>query len=129
MRRIIRAAVLGALASLMLASTALASHCVNPNKVEEAGAQVIFNLATGQIVWTTIGVATRLDQGLIDPATGEGFHGLVGFDFNGDGIVEATTWVGVGPDGTAIPWQAQAFGPACQGVTDFETYFSECLGG
>ena len=39
------------------------------------------------IVWSTPGVATRISQGLINPDTGEGFHGLVAFDFDGDGTI------------------------------------------
>jgi hypothetical protein len=128
MRRVVRSVVLGVMASLLLASTAAASHCVNANKVQAAGAQVVIDLSTGQIVWLSAGVVTRIDQGLIDPATGEGFHGLIAFDGDGDGVGDLSTWVGVGPDGSAVPWQAQVNGPACSGVTDIETYFAECLG-
>jgi hypothetical protein len=129
MRRILRSILLGAAASLLVASTAFAGHCVNASKQPAAGAQVVINVATNEIVWASLGFVTRLEAGLINPATGEGFHGLLGFDIDGDGAADLTTWFGVGPDGSAIPWQAQVFGPACQGVTDVETFFSECLGG
>ena len=128
MRRMIRPVVLGITASLLLASTAAASHCVNASKNPAAGAQVVIDFASGEVVWLSTGVVTRIEQGLIDPATGEGFRGLIAFDLDGDGAGDLSTWVGVGPDGFAIPEQAQVNGPACRGVTDIETYFAECLG-
>ena len=127
MRRVVRPVVLGVMASFLLASTALASHCVNASKNQAAGAQVVFDFTTGEIAWST-GVVQRIDQGLIDPATGEGYRGLIGIDLDGDGAVDVSTWIGVGPDGLAIAEQAQENGPACRGVTDIETYFAECLG-
>ena len=36
----------------------------------------------------------------------EGFHGLVAFDVNSDGIADFSTWIGVGPDGE-VPLVAQ----------------------
>ena len=63
-----------------------------------------------EIVWTTKGVANRLAQGLIDPVTGEGFQGLLGFDLDGDGAVDVSTWI-VGPN-DEIPVNAQFNGPA-----------------
>jgi hypothetical protein len=129
MRRMLRATVLGGAVSLLIASTALASDCANASKQPAAGAQVVINVQTNEIVWISEGLATRLENGIVDPATGEGLHGLVGFDLNGDGTADLTTWFGIGPDRTALPWQARAFGPACQGVTDLETFFTECLGG
>ena len=127
MRRVVRPVVLGVMASFLLASTALASHCVNASKNQAAGAQVVIDFTTGEIAWST-GVVQRIDQGLIDPATGEGYRGLIGIDLDGDGAVDVSTWIGVGPDGLAIAEQAQENGPACRGVTDIETYFAECLG-
>ena len=43
-----------------------------------------------------MGLANRFAQGLVDPETGEGFHGLIGFDFDGD-AVDFSTYI-VGPD-------------------------------
>jgi len=128
MRPIIRSILLGAAASLLVASTAFAGHCVNASKEPGAGAQVIVDANSGDVVWVSTGVAMRIEGGLIDFLSGEGFHGLLGLDLDGDGIADLTTWFGVGPDGEAIPWQAQASGPACKGVTDITTYFVECLG-
>jgi hypothetical protein len=129
MRRMLRAVALGGAASLMLASTVLASHCVNASKVPAAGAQVVLNVATNEIVWTTRGLTTRFAQGLVDPVTGEGFHGLLGLDFDGDGVADLTVWFGVGPDGDEVSPQAQLNGPACRGVTNIETFLAACLGG
>jgi hypothetical protein len=66
---------------------------------------------TGEIVWTTEGLANRLAQGVIDPHTGAGFHGLIAFDANGDGTADYSTWIDVGPDGE-VPLVAQLSGPA-----------------
>jgi hypothetical protein len=130
MGRRIAAALVGIVASLLLASTALASHCVNASKSDQtAGAQVVLNAVTGEIVWATTGLTTRVEQGLVDPVTGEGFHGLVALDFDGDGVGDVSTWFGVGPDGQALPDQAIGNGPACRGITDIGTYLTQCLGG
>jgi len=129
MRRPITATILGILTSLAIASSALATDCVNASKSDQsAGAQVIVDGTNGEVVWTTTGLAHRLEQGLIGP-DGDGFHGVIGFDFDGDGIVDASTWYGVGPDGHEIPEGAQLNGPACRGLTNIGIYFTECLGG
>lgn len=129
MPSVVRAMVLGVTASLLLASTAAASHCVNANKQQAAGVQVLIDFTAGEVVWLSTGVVTRVEQGLIDLETGEGFRGLIGFDLDGDGTADLSTWIGVGPDGFAIAEQAIANGPACSGITDLETFFLECLGG
>jgi hypothetical protein len=129
MRGPITALILGTLTSLAIASSALASDCMNASKSDQtAGVQAILDVTTGEVVWTTTGLASRLQRGLIG-ADGEGFHGLVGLDFDGDGDVDASTWIGVGPDGNEIPVGAQLNGPACRGLTSIFVYFSECLGG
>ena len=120
--------MLGVLASLAVASTALATDCVNASKPQAAGVKVLFDAQTGGIAWTTPGVARQIELRLIDPVTGEGFHGIVGVDFDGDGVADLSSWVGVGPDGQAIPDVAQFNGPACRGLTTMETYLSECVG-
>lgn len=115
---------IAAVSSVALAATpALAHECVNASKPADAGIQILLG-PTG-IAWTTAGVATRIDQGLIDPDTGEGFHGLVGFDFDGDGGVDFQTYI-VGPD-DEIPLPAQFNGPSCRGITNVAVYFDECL--
>lgn len=59
------------------------------------------------------------------PDTGAGFHGLIGFDFDGDGTVDVQTFI-VGPD-DEIPELAQFNGPSCHGITNVGIYFTECL--
>jgi hypothetical protein len=128
MRSPITAALLGMVTSLAIASSALAMDCINASKSDQAaGAQALVDATTGAVVWTTPGLAERLELGLIGP-DGEGFHGLIAFDFDGDDVADASTWLGVGPDGDEIPVNAQLNGPACRGLTSIGVYFSECLG-
>jgi hypothetical protein len=128
MRSPITATLLGIVTSLAIASSALAMDCINASKSDQAaGAQALVDATTGAVVWTTPGLAERLELGLIGP-DGEGFHGLIAFDFDGDDVADASTWLGVGPDGDEIPVNAQLNGPACRGLTSIGVYFSECLG-
>jgi len=116
----------GVLASLMIAGSALGFECTNASKSDPAaGAQVLFG-PTGEIVWTTPGLAKRVAQGIVDPDTGDGFHGQIAFDFDGDGLADASTYVGVGPDGE-IPLEAQFRGPACRGLTNLGILFTQCV--
>jgi hypothetical protein len=125
-RRTALVALGGAAALVLSAGPSLATECVNASKPLSAGNQVIVDATTGEVVWSTVGLANRFAQGLVDPETGEGFHGLIGFDFDGDGAVDFSTYV-VGPD-DEIPELAQFNGPACHGVTNVGIYFSECVG-
>ena len=126
-QRVLYAAVAAGAGVLLAAGPSLAHECVNASKKNQAaGVQVVIDAETGDIVWTTNGVANRLAQGLIDPVTGEGFQGLLGFDLDGDGAADVSTWM-VGPNGE-IPLNAQFNGPACKGVTNIETWFAECIG-
>jgi hypothetical protein len=115
----------GTLASLLLATSVMAHECVNANKQVAAGVQVVFGL-DDQIVWVSDGLAKRIEKGVVDPETGEGFHGLVGFDMDGDGSPDLSTYL-VGPDGE-IPVPAQLRGPACKGITNLFVYFEQCMG-
>lgn len=126
MRRRFSAVIAGILASMLISSVALGHECVNASKQPAAGAQVLIDLNTGLVTPLTEGVVVRIERGLIDPDSGEGFHGLVGFDLNSDGTADLTTWI-VGPD-DEIPLLAQFNGPACHGVTNIGVYFAECLG-
>ncbi len=118
------------MASLLVASVAMAHDCVNASKADQsAGVQVVLDLTTGQIEWTTPGVAQRIARGVIDPETGEGFHGLIGFDIDGDGVVDVSTWMGVGPDGEEIPAVAQFNGPPDKGLTNICLFLPDlCTG-
>jgi hypothetical protein len=129
MRRPVAATFMGVVTAFTIASSALAMDCTNASRGDPAaGAQALVDLTTGEVVWTTPGLAQRLELGLIGPDA-EGFHGLVAFDFDGDGVADFSTWLGVGPDGDEIPTNAQLNGPACRGLTSIGIYFSECLGG
>src|SRR5260221_3276949 len=81
------------------------SLCTNIQKDEHNpanGVEIIINASDGSLEWANAGVIARVNQGLIDPATGAGFHGLVGLDFDGNGTVDAMTYI-VGPEGDALP--------------------------
>lgn len=121
MRRPITATILALVASLAIASSVLAGDCVNPDKQPGAGAQVLLDVNTLETTILTEGLQRRIDLGLIDVETGEGFHGLVGLDFDSDGTADLTTWF-VGPDGE-IPQIAQDRGAECHGVINIGAYF------
>jgi hypothetical protein len=128
MRRPMTAMVLAIITSLVIASSAFAHECTNASKSDPgAGAQALIDANTGEVIWLTEGLATRLAMGIVDPNTAEGFHGLVAFDATGDGIADYSTWIGVGPDGE-VPLVAQLSGPACRGLTNLFLYFTVCVG-
>ena len=125
MRRSLIAGFGGVVLSLLMATSVLGFECTNLSKPPAAGTQVVFG-PVGEIVWISRGLERRIEQGLIDPDSGEGFHGLLGFDLDGDGVVDASTYIGVGPDGE-IPLEAQFAGPACRGLSNLGIFFTECL--
>ena len=98
---------------------------MNASKNQAAGVQVVIDGNTGAIVWVSNGLQHRIDQGLVDPDTGEGFSGLLGFDFDGDGVTDLSTYI-VGPN-LALPERAQLNGAACHGVISIEAFFTECV--
>jgi hypothetical protein len=112
-----------ALATVAMGGTAFADHCTNiqrdthdPSK----GVQVVINATDDSIESANAGVVNRVGQGLIDPATGAGFHGIVGLDFDGDGTVDAVTYI-VGPEGDALPDTAINNGSPDHGIVDIGT--------
>jgi hypothetical protein len=128
LRTITRTAVTAAAAAaalLVAAPAALAHQCTNASKPPQAGAQIVFNAATGDISYVTPGLQKRIDSGQIDLDTGEGFHGIVGVDFDGDGRADFSTYI-VGPE-SQIPLTAQFNGAECKGIVNVETLFSTCL--
>ncbi len=128
--RRLAAIAIGVVGSLAIATSALATDCTNASKPVSSGVQVVINAQTGEVEWATRGVMQRIRQGVINPLTGEGFHGLVGLDFDGDGTPDVSTWDGVGPSGHEIPVQAQVNGPADRGVTSICALYPEiCAGG
>jgi hypothetical protein len=126
MRRIILSAVSAVALSLVLATSALAMDCTNASKIPAAGVQAVLD-SNFQPVWISHGLQQRIDAGVVDPLTGAGLHGLIGFDLDDDGDVDASTWVGVGPEGTEIPDTAQENGPACRGLTNLFVYLDTCV--
>jgi hypothetical protein len=116
-------------ATVLLAAPAFAHECTNASKNANnpaAGAQLVFG-ANDEVLFISTGLANRVERGLVDFDTGEGFHGLIAFDIDGDGVADASTWIGVGPDGE-VPLEAQFRGPACRGLTNIGIYFEQCLG-
>lgn len=98
---------------------------MNASKNQAAGVQLVIDVNTGAIVWTSKGLQQRIERGVVDPDTGEGFSGLLGLDLNGDGAVDVSTYI-VGPN-MELPEQAQFNGPACHGVTNVEVFFTLCV--
>jgi hypothetical protein len=116
------------MASILLAVPVMAHECINVSKSDPAaGAQLVFGV-NNEVLYISRGLATRVEQGLIDFETGEGFHGLIAFDIDGDGVADLSTWIGVGPEGE-IPLEAQFRGPACRGLTNIGIYMEQCVGG
>jgi hypothetical protein len=114
----------GTVASLLIATSVMAHECVNVSKSPGAGAQIIIG-SEGQILYLSQGLAMRLEKGVVDFETGEGFHGLIGIDVDGDGAADLTTYI-VGPD-DELPLQAQLRGAACRGITNIGIYLAQCL--
>lgn len=125
-RRYATAALCAPAVIALTAAPALAHECTNASKPAGSGIQVLIG-PTDEIEWATKGVWNRIDQGLIDPDSGEGFSGLVGIDFDGDGNADFSTYI-VGPDGE-IPLKAQWNGPVCKGITNLGPWFEECFPG
>ena len=86
------------------------------------GRQAVLDLNTFQIVFVSNGLQQRIDQGLVNLQTGEGFSGLIGFDLDSDGVADLTTFI-TGPT-FAIPEQAQTNGAACHGIVSIEAFFT-----
>ena len=135
--RVIRRAVMGAAAAGALvvatAGAGLAHECTNLDKKPGAGAQIIFG-PTGDVEYMTTGLQNRVNRGIVDLETGQGFSGLVGLDFVGDGAASASTCessrsspAAAGPNGE-IPLHAQWTASMCHGVINMEAA-QACLGG
>jgi hypothetical protein len=111
------------LAVVALSGTAFADHCTNIQRDSHdpsKGVQVVINGTDDSIESANPGVLNRVDNGIIDPATGEGFHGLIGLDLDGDLTVDVMTYQ-VGPDGDALPETAIDNGSPDHGIVDIGT--------
>ena len=119
----------GAVVGLVLmAGPALADVFTNARKkYADSGAQIVFG-PNDEVLFITQGLENRISQGIVDPESGEGFHGIIAFDDDGDGVADASTYIGVGPEGDELPIEAQFRGPACRGITNLGIYFEQCLG-
>jgi hypothetical protein len=127
MRRSIFVSTVALLISVLIAGPALAFECTNASKPPAAGAHLVLGPDFMTPIYISDALLKRIEQGIIDSETGEGFHGIVAFDFDGDGEADASTWFGVGPDGE-IPLEAQFAGPACRGLTNIGVYLTQCVG-
>jgi hypothetical protein len=124
-RRLLLGSVAVTTALLAAAGPALAHECGNADKNQAAGVQVVIDVNTGAVVWVSNGLQRRIEQGLVNPDTGEGFSGLLGFDLDSDGTADVSTFI-VGPD-AEIPEEAQFNGAACHGVINIEVFFAQCV--
>jgi hypothetical protein len=124
-RRLLLGSVAVTTALVAVAGPAWAHECVNPDKNQAAGVQVVIDVNTETVVWLSNGLQQRIDQGLVDPNTGEGFSGLLGFDLDSDGTADVSTYI-VGPD-MEIPEQAQFNGAVCHGIINIEVFFTQCV--
>lgn len=115
-------------AVLALATGPASAHqCVNASKQNQAaGVQIVFDGETFTPVWISKGLQQRVDAGLVDLDSGEGFHGIIGIDFDGDAVADLGTYI-VGRFGE-IPPQAQQNGAECKGIVNIETFFA-CMEG
>ena len=118
-RRVLGVAAAGTAAGMMGAAPGPAPRelrvCADPNNLP-------FSNRRGE------GLENRIAQGIVDFESGEGFHGLIAFDVDGDGVADASTYIGVGPEGDELPIEAQFRGPACRGITNLGIYFEQCVG-
>ena len=123
-RRLAVAAIATAAVLLLAAGPGTAHECFNASKKNQsAGVQLVLN-DQDQIVWVSKGLQGRIDRGLVDPDTGEGFSGLIGFDVDGDGAADFATFI-VGPN-DEIPLQAQMNGATCKGIVNIGVWFEQC---
>ena len=124
--RRIAVAALAATATIGLtAGPGLAHECMNASRNGTAGAQLIFGV-DGSPLYISTGLQNRIDRGLVDFDTGEGFSGLVGFDIDGDGVGDIATYI-VGKNGE-IPTKAQFNGDPCKGATNIDLWLEQCMG-
>ena len=86
-----------------------------------AGVQIVVGPDGETIVFATNGLQQRIALDLVDPETGDGYHGLFAIDLNGDGTADISTFL-VTP-GNEVPPIAQDSGSPDHGIVDI------CLSG
>jgi hypothetical protein len=128
MRRLFLGGAAAVAAVVLTAGPGLAHECVNASRNGAAGAQLVFGGEAGEeIVYMSKGLQQRVANGQVDLATGEGFHGLIGLDLDGDAVGDLAIYL-VGPTGE-VPLKAQYNGPTCKGLTNIDNWFEECFQG
>lgn len=123
-RRLALAGMAAATSIMLTAGAGMAHECTNLDKKAGAGAQLVFGPEGEGITYMSKGLQNRINQGLVDLETGEGFSGIIAFDEDGDGVADGFTWI-VTPDGE-IPLQAQWRGSTCHGVINFDAMLTSC---
>jgi hypothetical protein len=121
LRKLFAVPVIALGAVTLSGSAAFAHECTNASRnahKPDAGAQVVFASSDeAPPLYVSQGLANRIDRGIVDFESGEGFHGLIAFDEDGDGEVDGSTYIGVGPDGS-IPLNAQLNGSPDHGIVN-----------
>jgi hypothetical protein len=107
----------------MTAGASFAHECVVVNKPATAGAHVTFNEVTGDLVAST-SLQKRIDNLGMD-AVEERYKGVIGLDFDGDGVADASTFTLGTPTGS-IPDAAMFNGSDCNGVVHY-TALEGCM--
>ena len=126
LRRVLMGTTAATAAVVLSAGPGLAHECINASRNGVAGAQLVLG-TDDSVIYISKGLQSRVDRGLVDFETGEGFSGLVGFDIDGDGVGDLATWI-VGPN-AELPLKAQFNGDPCKGATNIDLWFEECFTG
>ena len=124
MRRSVVAAFGGVVLSLLMATSVLAFECTNLSKPPAAGTQVVFGPA-GEIVWVSRGLERRIEQGLVDPETGDGFT-----DCSASISTATASWMPAPTSAlgrTADPGGGPVRGASLPRHVEFGIFFEQCL--
>jgi hypothetical protein len=114
LRKLIAIPIISLGVVVLSGSSAFAHECINLNKPAGAGAQIVVG-DDDEVLWATNGVIKRFEKGLIG-TDGEGFHGILAFDEDNDGVADGSTYI-VGPEGE-IPTAAQQNGSPDHGIVN-----------
>lgn len=117
MRKLVAVPIVALGVVLLTGSSAFAHQCTNANRSASAHYQVVLG-DDGEPVSATQGFIKRAEKGLLG-AEGERFHGVLGLDFDGDGVADFHTFI-VGPNGE-VPQTAQENGSPDHGIVNICT--------